>query len=168
MSKVKLWIKKHKTITAAVLTVLIAFLLLNCVWAVYHNMVFGSYERITKDDNFPGVAISKKDGKTYSVTGKYYLSFGGNLSISDEQNKCFLIVWPSLSGEPEIGFTVDRYNFYIDKDGNLARDYDDVAEKIFEENNDALLALLKDYNEWTKAAENKDETYFNEKTKPKS
>ena len=164
MSKIKSWIKNHKKITSAVLTVLIAFLLLNCVWAVYHNMVFGGYERVTKNDYYAGASVSLKDGKTFSVSTKYYLSFKGNLAIMDQENKQHLLVWPKLGGEPKIGFSTDGYNFYIDKDGNLAREEDDIAKKVYEENRDSALVLLNDYNEWTKAAENNDRTFFNGET----
>ena len=163
MSKIKSWVKNHKKITVAVLTILIAFLLLNCIWAVYHHIVFGSYERVTKNDYYAGANISIKDGRVYSVSDMTYLSFGGNLSINDQENKCFLLVWLTLSDEPKIGFTVGQYNFYIDKDGNLAREEDDIAEKAYEENRDLALDLLNDYNEWTKAAENNDRTFFNGK-----
>ena len=168
MSKIKSWIKNHKKITVAVLTVLIAFLLLNCVWAVYHNMVFGGYERITRDDNFPGVAISEKDGKTYSVSTKYYLSFGGNLCINDDENRCFLCAWLYLNKEPKIQISVASRGFDVDSEGKLVGSYDDIAKKIYDENYESIMTIMNDYNEWTKAAENKDETYFSEKTKPKS
>lgn len=55
--------------------------------------------------------------------------------------------------------------FYIDKDGNLSGDYDSISKEIYEENRETALALLNDYREWTKAAENKDKTFFSEKTK---
>ena len=162
MSKIKAVLSKHKIISITVLVVLIAFLLLNCVWAIYHNMLFGSYEKITKNDRVAGACIFIKDDKTYSVSGKSYLSFKGNLSINDQQNKCFLLVWPSLSGEPEIGFSAEAYNFYIDTEGNLVSKEDDIAKQIYTENREFALILLNDYNEWTKAAENKDTSFFSD------
>lgn len=162
MSKIKSYVLKHKIITAVVSVILIAFLILNCVWAVHHHMVFGDYEKITTDTIDSGLYCRVMDEKFFSVSSKKYLNFGGNLSINDSKNECFLLVWPSLNAEPEIGFTVGEYNFYIDKDGNLSKEYDDIAKKIYEENRDLAMALLNDYNEWTKAAENKDTSFFND------
>ncbi|MEG2395848.1 MAG: hypothetical protein RSB11_02315 [Oscillospiraceae bacterium] len=164
MSKVKPWIKSHKKITAAVLVVPIAFLILNCVWGIHHYMVFGNYEKITIDTIDSGLHCHMKDKKIFSVSSKKYLSFEGNLSINDSENKCFLLVWPKLNGEPDIGITLGEYDFYIDKNGNLARDYDDISKKIYEENRELAMSLLNDYNEWTKAAENNDKTFFSEES----
>lgn len=158
--------KKLSKIKMFSLILVSVILVLNITWGIYHQILFGKYENITFDDTVPGAKISYKDNLTFSVSKTKYLDFGGNLGIVDAENERYLIIWPSLSNGYSYGFMASdneqSYNFLIDSNGNLLNkdDFPQSAQLFYEDNKDHALYLLEKFQQWSKAADQNDRTFF--------
>lgn len=146
--------------------VIVIFIIINAFWIIHHKMLFGKYERITKDPSVPNAYISLKGNLTFSVSKTKYLNFGGNLGVSNPEKGMYLIIWPHMFRGFEYGFMImtdnGTYNYYVDELGELQNAYQLISEDIllFESNKSELSFLISEYKEWKIAAEKGDKSYF--------
>lgn len=142
------------------------FIVINMAWLTHHHILFGKFEKITRDSSVPGVYISPKDGLTFSVSKNKYLSFGGNLGISDPKEGIYLIIWPHIFKDYEFGFMImndnGTYNFVVDESGELQNGdlFTDEAIEFFKLNSGKLFFLIDEYEQWKEAAEKGDKSFF--------
>lgn len=149
----------------------ILFVLYNAVWSAYVAL---RYEPLRKDLGTKvgvGATILQKDGYTYSVHNPPYLSFTGNLSITEniryseelsELTTADLTIWPYGLNNYEVGVgivqtTIDLEahslnsictQMMLDKNMNLL---DDTPKnrKLYEENLDKIEKLYNlSYEMW--------------------
>lgn len=157
---------KKRLIKISIIILVSAFVLLNAVWGIHHNLLFGKYEKITVSEAVTNANVSAKDGLTFSVSKAKYLNFGGNLGIVDAENKKYLIVWPTLFNGNTYGFMMSddtqTYNFIIDSQGNLLNDnkFPKAAQIAYEDNKSYAKHLISEFDAWTEAAKNGDKTFF--------
>lgn len=97
------------------------FCMYNLVWSVYVLKVYGSFKESIGYPFYYGLDCSKlEDDYTYSVNAPYYLSFVGNLSVSQSitveedgssNDNITLIIWPVFPSGYEYGYMIN-YNVY--------------------------------------------------------
>lgn len=156
----------NKKIRICAVFLLSLFVALNVAWGIHHILVFGKYEKITKDESVPNANVSARDNLTFSVSKTKYLNFGGNLGIVATEDEKYLIIWPTLFKGNSFGFmTSDEnqtYNFVIDEFGNLLNsdDFTESAQAVYADNKEYAQYLLSEFNAWSKAAENSDFSFF--------
>lgn len=158
--------KSKKILTACIAMLGCTVLALTAVWGVYHQLVFGKYEKITFDENIPNAHISARNNMTFSVSKTVWLKFGGNFGIVNIDEHKYLIVWPTLFHGNTYGFMMSdetqTYTFLVNEQGDLLNS-DDFTQEVclkFENNKDDVRYLLSEFDAWTKAAENKDRSFF--------
>ena len=92
---------------------------------IYTLLWFSNYKRykdIINEDylNIEGVYSLAIDKYTYTIKPPFYLSFTGNLAISNNESGFALIIWPKNFMEKEnvYGVTLNKdgesYSFYVD------------------------------------------------------
>lgn len=149
--------KRRLAIFLAVLLVL--FAVYNAVWFAYREIRYSPFT-----ENVPktyGVYLTSKDDISYSVSKPSYLSFTGNLALTDEKTTEGLIIWPEfLSGykyaavieartEKENGREIPVLAYImIDKDGNWADDSGYFGKREKEKFNEKQ----EDIKEWLRLA----------------
>lgn len=143
------FLKKRKWIT-----VLLIFILLFIIWnLVWYFVVATTYDQFTKnilkdqhDDYF-----LEEDGYSYYVSKPHYLSWTGNLVITNLESDNSIIIWPSVfddnleygalvhvgdNGEASVGITVDEKLIPIESDSE--------SEKIINDNKSELESLMSE------------------------
>ena len=137
------------------------FAVYNAVWFAYREIRYSPFT-----ENVPktyGVYLTSKDDISYSVSKPSYLSFTGNLALTDENTAEGLIIWPEfLSGykyaalieartEKENGKEVPVLApIMIDKDGNWIDNtglYGKKEREKFEEKHGDIKEWLRLANE---------------------
>ncbi|MBA4538844.1 hypothetical protein H1Z61_17380 [Bacillus aquiflavi] len=148
--------KKYKKIIVA-LTILIV--LYNISW---FSVYFFKYHSYTK--NFPitenGKYLLEKDGYYFSVKKPDYLSYTGNLAITNKTNDLSIIIWPLLTKGYEYGLQMTSddqtiYHIIVDSDLKYVDDKNSkfidktVANKIIKDNKTEIEAMVsKAHNIW--------------------
>lgn len=147
---------------AIFLTVLLsAFAVFNVVWFAYRQIRYSPFT-----ENVPeihGVYLTSKDGISYSVSKPSYLTFTGNLALTDEKTTEGLLIWPEFpSGykyaavieartEKENGREIPVLaHIMIDENGNWIDDSENYGKKereIFEEKQEEIKEWLRLANE---------------------
>lgn len=156
---------KKKVLKNVIISFAIAFLALNIFWLLYINATFQKYANITTDERFPGISISSKNGWTYSVSDIHYLKFHGNLAI-ENNNGNFLIIWLHLFSDNKYGFTLNfdniSYQFTINDKCELVSSelYSDDEIALFNEHTNEVQTMIKAFEEWKTAADDRNEAYF--------
>lgn len=105
--------KKRRVII--ILTVIgVLFGLYNLIWYFTTQSKYGNY--IDHMDEFVAnrsYILNPGDGYLYNVKYPDYLTFTGNLGISDDNHLISLIIWPSFIGENKYGVRItDNDNVY--------------------------------------------------------
>lgn len=139
--------KKRKWISRGLLLTLLLFIIWNSVWyftiATTYNQLT---ENMSKDQH--GDFFIEKDGYSYYVDKPIYLSWSGNLTITDLVSDNSIIIWPSFddhyeygvlihiddTGETSAGITVDEELKPIESDPD--------SEKIINDNRSELESLM--------------------------
>lgn len=101
---------KEKNIFNRVLIILFAslfslFTLFNLAWYAYREIRYNPL--IEKIPESYGIRITSIDNYSYSVTKPSYLSFGGNLSLVNEETKEDLIIWPLFPSGYDYAVTLE-------------------------------------------------------------
>ena len=139
--------QKKKRIIKYMLSILLGFFL---IWNIVWSVNFYTYYKFSSGYMKSPVSYIKS-GKdyTYTVACPGYLSFTGNLALTNNDNLS-IIIWPALLmlGSPEYGVGISdemsdsTYRFYVDKDlkylHNDEMEYSDSEEKTIQ-------ILLKKY-----------------------
>lgn len=115
--------KKYKKILIIFVSLI---LLYNLAWVGVFYLKYTPYtENIPKREN--GIYLLSERGYHYSVKKPSYLSFTGNLAITNDEDDLSLIIWPLLTGGYEYGLQIlgENNNFYsvmVDSDMNYLDD----------------------------------------------
>lgn len=81
------------------------FLLLNLVWYGVTTVQYKPFLAAVPE-HVTGVHAMTKDGLSYNVKTPDYLSYVGNLAVSDDKAGIWLIIWPTLFGDDEYGVRI--------------------------------------------------------------
>ncbi|HAK42009.1 MAG TPA: hypothetical protein DCM59_03915 [Clostridium sp.] len=131
--------------------IILVFVVLNISWFSITSI---KYNKFVKDlPKFgPGLSYSTlKDGYNYNVKKPNYLSYTGNLGVSNSEKGEFLIIWPLIFGGYKYNISIQRdgivYSFYVDENMNpLDKDDTNSASNI-EKHKADIDALLSKANE---------------------
>lgn len=140
--------KKRKWTIGALILILLLFIIWNLVWyftiATTYNQLT---ENMSKDQH--GDFFLEKDEYSYYVDKPIYLSWSGNLTITDLKSDNSVIIWPSflddnyeygvlvhIGGEASVGITVDEELKPIESDPD--------SEKIINDHKSELELLMSE------------------------
>lgn len=123
--------KKRTKISLSI--ILGIFVIVNLFWLSFYFIKYGSYTKsIPKHES--GTYLLVTDQYDLSVKKPSYLSFTGNLAITNKEDDLSLLIWPTVGKNEEIGLQIKNSEgvFYsVLLDSNL--NYD-------EKNNDSDLS----------------------------
>lgn len=134
-----------KTLKIVGVVVVIGFVIYNIIWTSTINKIYDPFKKAI------GGNTKNEDGYTYGVTLPKYLSYEGNISISEDINveedgsseaTCALIIWPLRNGEYVFGANLltgtqgnsENYciGLYLDENMNLAQQYGKEEIEMYE------------------------------------
>lgn len=134
--------------------IIIAFVALNIIW---FSITSVKYNKFIKDLPRFGSIYSYgtlKDGYNYHVKKPSYLSYTGNLAVSNNETGELLIIWPLIFGGYEYGIRLEEdgigYEFYVDENMNPINKEDPYAVQCIEKNKSSIDVLLSKANEMWK------------------
>lgn len=143
-------IKKHKIISVIIL-LLILFGIWNLIWYV---TVQNRYEPFLKavPESQAGTHVTSEGSFTYNVKTPSYLSYTGNLGISDFDSGLSLIIWPLMNGDYEYGVRIIgkdgmAYELMMDENQQLIDSANETAVRVVEENKDLINLVYTKANE---------------------
>jgi hypothetical protein len=141
--------KKRKWIIGLSILALL-FIMWNLLWYLTVSTTYNQLtENISKDQH--GDFFLEKDGYSYYVEKPIYLSWAGNLTITNLESDNSIIIWPSFfddnyeygvlvhigdTGETSVGITVDEELKPIENDPD--------SEKIISDNKSELELLMSE------------------------
>ena len=157
---------KKKIGTKIIVSIVVAFLLLNVIWGAYYLFFYRPYAKIISD-------ASKEDNVkyTYSIDPPYYLHYEFNIALSENrlmtssgedvsENSSDILVWPKLIGEDEYGVIItyvkDRNKegvmygtseIRIDKQGHPLDHLSEEEENLFSGQEATIQELLTKIHE---------------------
>ena len=158
------FMKKMKLIWKILIGLLAAFLLWNLVWFGYTHMKYAPYKEAVGYDEQRGWYFRDEDDYVFSVTTPDYLSFTGNLSITQvweysndgkilNESICDMLIWPLMNGEYEYGVSIGvktedgegliSNNFYLDSKMQPIDILTDEQQKLLDENADEIAVLYQ-------------------------
>lgn len=144
------FIKKHKIISIIIL-LLILFGSWNLIWYV---TVQNRYEPFLKAvPEIPaGTHVTNEGSFTYNVKTPGYLSYTGNLGISDFDRGLSLIIWPLMNGDYKYGVRIIGsdgmgYELMMDENQQLIDSADETAVRVAEENKELIKEVYTKANE---------------------
>ena len=145
--------------------ILILFLVYNVVWAVLILPKYKGFKDAVGYDEQRKRWYCREGDYTYSVSSPGYLSFTGNLAISDvikmdkngemkNESNCSIIIWPKINGEYEFGVSIGvrneenkklitNYEFIIDEEMQPIETLADEEKQIFDENIESVVEMCK-------------------------
>jgi len=115
-----------KTYRRVILVIVFLIATYHLAWLGVYYIKYNPYtENIPQTES--GVYLLSKDGYHYSVKKPSYLSFTGNLAITNEKDDLSLIIWPLLTGGYEYGLQIlgdnnTFYSFVVDSELNYLSD----------------------------------------------
>lgn len=140
--------RKLKKIFFIIAAIVLSFGAYNIFWYFSIISKYKDYsENMDELIAYKSYFLNPHDGYLYNVKYPDYLTFTGNLGISDEKNNLALIIWPSLYGENEYGVRIitdeETYEIMVDKNMKAANssfnsiidEYKEEIEKLFEKAN---------------------------------
>ncbi|WPP41126.1 hypothetical protein SK066_21615 [Paenibacillus hunanensis] len=135
---------KKKTITIILVSIVILFILWNLVWFGFNYIKYNNFVGALPETS-TGNHILVKDGYTYGVKTPDYLSFTGNLSISNSSKGELLIIWPLPFGGYQYGFRLQEngnvYELNLDENMNLVGEQNESDLKAVTENKQTIQSL---------------------------
>lgn len=138
----------NKAVTVISLVFLFLFLSLNIVWVLYREIRYGPLV-----ENVPvnyGVRIISIEDYSYSVTEPQYMSFSGNLSLTNELTDESLIIWPLFPNGYKYAVMLHDADssksifVYVDKNGNFlaSTDGSNESEEIFDKKREQVNEMV--------------------------
>lgn len=144
------FIKKHKWISV-ILFLLILFGIWNLIWYV---TVQNRYEPFLKavPEGQSGVHATQEGSFMYNVKTPDYLTFTGNLGISDFDRGLSLIIWPLMNGDYKYGVRIIgkdglTHELMMDENKQLIDSTNETVVRIVEENKDLINLVYSKANE---------------------
>lgn len=136
---------KRKPALKIILAAAIVFVVYNAVWFAWSHLKYGKLSGGMEETEFstfvtPRYLYTDADRYDYLVKYPDYLTFTGNLSVGmptteENYNTDSLIIWPTFSGNYELGVILYEedgaaYRVYIDAAGNaLSKEDEDVVSR---------------------------------------
>lgn len=153
--------KNKKKVLIPIIVIISLFLIYNIAWGI-NCYRYRKYEKLTGYDQQHHLCRAVKDDYTFAVFRPDYLSFTGNLSVSQnreyksgqkENDAISMIIWPCVTGGFEVGISiihedlseteethrsdVTSVDLEFDKKGNLLPEYAHLT-KVYEANKDKI------------------------------
>ncbi|AKL95823.1 hypothetical protein CACET_c23770 [Clostridium aceticum] len=109
---------------------IIFFMLFGAYNLIWYQITYSKYDKFSKDMEpvFKGMLAQvyystsyhcREDGYQYSVKYPDYLFYTGNLAISNDDDTCSIIIWPSFFGNTKYGVMIqdeqDGYQIMVDE-----------------------------------------------------
>src|SRR5699024_8822824 len=95
--------KKRTKISLSI--ILGIFVIVNLFWLSFYFIKYGSYTKsIPKHES--GTYLLVTDQYDLSVKKPSYLSFTGNLAITNKEDDLSLLIWPTVGKNEEIGLQI--------------------------------------------------------------
>lgn len=138
-------LSKGKKIIILLMVICLLFGVYNLIWYFTTQVKYSTYSE-NMDEFIPNrsYVLEGEDGYLYNVKYPDYLSFTGNLGVSNNNNEVSLIIWPSIFGEDKYGLKIDTiddsYEIIIDRemkaevseDDKIIEKYKEEIEKLFQ------------------------------------
>ena len=145
-------ISPKRKIILIVLLVLLVFIVYNVIWYFGCYRIYQNYQSEIPEVADSGVRVYvDDDGYNYSVKLPSYLSWTGNLAVTEENIDYALIIWPgALGGEAEIGFfLIDESTEYQIELTNKTTAANLEFQELVDENLEIITMLYdKAYDFW--------------------
>ena len=142
---------KKKICISLGIVVLVIFVVYNLIWAINAYIVYRPYTKQVPKHESGIYAYHNPDlNLTYNVRFPDYLSFTGNIGVSDNDGSG-LIIWPGFMGRKyEYGLRINEngtvYSIYVDESMNcISQDGEQIS--ILERNEEKVHHLQKGLNE---------------------
>ena len=143
--------------------ILAVFLVFNIIWALMVFPKYKDYKNAVGYDEQRERWYCREDDYIYSVSSPDYLSFTGNLSVSEvmkmkkdgtieNKTNCSIIIWPELNGEYKFGAnigirnddnSITSYKYYIDEKIQPVNELVGEDKNIFEDNRAYIVELCR-------------------------
>lgn len=111
-------LKKNKILFTA-LVLLLLFGAWNLTWYIQTKNRYQPFLASVPENQSGTHSIRKEDGYVYNVKSPGYLTYTGNLGVSNSEKGESLIIWPLISGGYKYGFRLQRdgqaYEIYVDE-----------------------------------------------------
>ena len=138
-------LSKGKKVIILLMVICLLFGVYNLIWYFTTQVKYSTYSE-NMDEFIPNrsYVLEGEDGYLYNVKYPDYLSFTGNLGVSNNNNEVSLIIWPSIFGEDKYGLKIDTiddsYEIIIDRemkaevseDDKIIEKYKEEIEKLFQ------------------------------------
>lgn len=131
---------KSKKLYIIITVIILLFGVYNLIWYYVTQSKYDNFsERMDEFVKNRSYVLNPGDGYLYNVKYPDYLTFTGNLGVSDEKNEISLIIWPSLfNGENEYGVRIidedESYEIMVDKDMKAEdSEIEDIVNKYQDE-----------------------------------
>ena len=138
-------LSKGKKIIILLMVICLLFGVYNLIWYFTTQVKYSTYSE-NMDEFIPNrsYVLEGEDGYLYNVKYPDYLSFTGNLGVSNNNNEVSIIIWPSIFGEDKYGLKIDTiddsYEIIIDRemkaevseDDKIIEKYKEEIEKLFQ------------------------------------
>jgi hypothetical protein len=132
------------------LIIVLLFAVWNVSWYVMTSTKYNKFLEVIPENEWK-LPFVKKDGYVYNVKKPAYLSFSGNLGISNDNKPEALIIWPQISGGYVFGFRVEEngqaYEIYVNENMEVVDTKDTIGTSKVEEYKPVLTELFKKANE---------------------
>lgn len=156
--------KSRKAAIITISVIVILFIIFSIFWLAYSQIKFKPFKDSVGYNDERQQWYYREDDVVYSVSPPTYLSFEGNLSITDvikvdksgnlkRDTTCDLIIWLKFGGKTEYGFTVGviqddkksymNYCFMVDENMNPTENLTSDEKEIFESNKDVMADMFK-------------------------
>lgn len=131
--------KRNKLWRVLTLFAISIFAILNISWFLITYYKYEPYIDAVPKNDYGFHGFTDKDGYSYNVKKPGYLSYTGNLGITDKNNELALIIWPKIFGKNKYGLRIQKeneaYEIYVDE--NL--------EPIHIEDDETIKNIIKRY-----------------------
>jgi hypothetical protein len=115
------------------------FALFNISWFLITSIKYQPYIEVIPKNEYGFYGFTDEEGYNYNVKKPDYLSYTGNLGITDKNNEFALIIWPKMFGKYKYGLRIQKdneaYEIYVNE--NL--------EPILQEDNESIKSLIEKY-----------------------
>lgn len=138
------------SIKKILLIVILIFGVWNLSWFCITTIKYNKFVKVIPKNKWGLHFIEKEDGYLYNVKKPSYLSFTGNLGVSNKEKGEILIIWPLISGGYEYGFRLQKdgvaYEIYVDENMEPIDKNNSVATQNVKENKAELEKLFSKAN----------------------
>lgn len=127
--------KTVKRVIIGISAAVIVFGFYNAAWFCHKEYKYTPYtEELKEFIENKSYVLTAEDGYLYNVKIPDYLSFTGNLCVTEPEQKCSLLIWPKPFGKFKYGVIIkedtDVYQIELNEDFT-AKDsqFDEIVEK---------------------------------------